>query len=301
MQQQCKACGYESPEADQFCRQCGGSLSAKSESSASPIGGYGRGEPNPSVVSAGTGRFPSSVGDAIAGDTARYYYPPQYAPAPGQMAPPPSYAPVPPVPSPRFQAAGVFFKGAFYFLLVAALLAATAGAVFFAQEAQNERRRRNDLEMRVRGGGGGNNANERAQGAWEHLESALTLLNEAAERAAGAGATISTGSETAIDLGKYAFPDAQVEATVAGRGNEALSLLTRQNFEEVRSFYERQFGKPVIQAQVGNYPGNNRKRLLFQSAASPTVLIKIEEMEEDRVKMVKITILRSLLRFSQGG
>lgn len=299
MQQPCKACGYESPEADRFCRQCGGQLPGESEFSPSPNLGYGKGEPNPPVMNVGTGRLPPSVGDAIAGNTARYPYPPQYAPAPAPFAPPLTYAPPQVVPAPpRFQILGMFFKGAFHFLLVAGLLAATAGAVFFSQEAQNERRRRNDLEMRVQGGGGGNNANARAQGAWGQMESALTLLNEASERAAGAGAMISTGNETSIDLGKYAFPGAQVEATVAGRGNEALSLLTRQNFDEVRAFYERQFGKPVIQAQGGNNERSDRKKLLFQSASSPTVLVKIEQLEEGRVK---ITVLRSLLRFPQGG
>src|SRR5512145_55253 len=92
MQQPCKSCGYESPESDKFCRQCGGQLSEESEFTSAVTLNHGKVEPNPQMASVGTGRFPPSVGDMIAGDTERYYSPPQYASPPVNIERPPQYA-----------------------------------------------------------------------------------------------------------------------------------------------------------------------------------------------------------------
>src|SRR5262245_55009416 len=93
MQQPCKTCGYESPETDKFCRQCGGQLAAESEFTSAATLNHGRVEPNPPMASVGPGRFPPSVGDVITADTERYYTPPQYAAAAAQ-APAPAPAPM---------------------------------------------------------------------------------------------------------------------------------------------------------------------------------------------------------------
>src|SRR5262245_47973107 len=98
MQQPCKKCGYESPEQDKFCRQCGDQLSEETEFTAAVTLNHGRVEPQQPMTSVGTGRFPPSVGDMIAGDTERYYSTPQYvAPAPAKFERPPAspaYAPL---------------------------------------------------------------------------------------------------------------------------------------------------------------------------------------------------------------
>jgi hypothetical protein len=256
-----------------------------SESPSTATINQGKAEPNPTITSAGTGRFPPSVGDAIAGETVRYYAAPQYAPAPVHVAQAPNLAPPPPS---RFNALARFMKGLFFFLLVAGLVGATAGAVFFSQEASRERRRRNELEQRAEARA---DANGRAKNAWEQMEDAVKLILEAEEKAAGAGATLSTGAEKPVDLGKYAYPGAQSEAKIGNYGSETLSMLTPNNFATVREFYERQFGKPVIQVLDDRHWGQARKKILFQSFP---ILVRVEEIEKSQVK---ITILHSLLRF----
>jgi hypothetical protein len=309
MQQACKKCGYESPEADKFCRQCGDQLSEETEFSAAVTLNHGKVEPHQPMASVGTGRLAPSIGDTIAGDTERYYSPPQYASAqanierpqayverqPAYAERPPVYAPITPPPPSRLKSFSGFMKGLFMFLLVGALLVTTSMAVFFSQEADHARRR---LDERERSTAGREQANGRAQDAWQQMEEALKLIHEAGEKAAGAGAEFIVSDEKSIDLDKYAYPDAQVEAKISSHGNEALSLLTRQNFDAVQTFYEKMFGKPVLQVVV-NHWGNQRKKLLFQSSTLPSVMVKVEEIEiegTDRIQ-VKITILHSFLRF----
>jgi hypothetical protein len=183
------------------------------------------------------------------------------------------------------------------FLLVAALLVTTGIAVRFSMEAEQFRR---ELRERERSGDGREQADGRAQNAWDQMEEALRLAHRAAEKAASAGATLAINGEKPIDLSKYAYPNAQVEAMIDSHGNEALSLLATDNFDDVQKFYERLLGKPVLQVAV-NQPGNQRKKLLYQSTTLPSVLVKVEEIEKrklDRdVIVAKITILHTFLRF----
>ncbi|HEX2490945.1 MAG TPA: zinc ribbon domain-containing protein, partial [Blastocatellia bacterium] len=91
MQEACKKCGYESPEADKFCRQCGDQLSAETEFTAAVTLNHGKVEPQKPMASVGTGRLAPSIGDTIAGDTERYYSPPQYAAAQANIERPQAY------------------------------------------------------------------------------------------------------------------------------------------------------------------------------------------------------------------
>ena len=313
MQEACKKCGYESPEADKFCRQCGDQLSAETEFTAAVTLNHGKVEPQKPMASVGTGRLAPSIGDTIAGDTERYYSPPQYAAAQSQpqyaaaqanierpqayverpqayVERPPAYALINPPPPSRFKSFSGFMKGFFVFLLVVALIVTTGIAIRMDMEADQARRQ---LRERDESSEGRERADGRAQNAWEQMEKALQLAHEAAEKAASAGATVTIGGEKPVDLSKYAYPDAQVEAMIDSHGNEALSLLARDNFDEVQKFYERQLGKPVLQTAVDRW-GNQRKKLLYQSSTLPTILVKIEEIERNRVK---ISILHSFLRF----
>jgi|RhiMetdeSRZDD1v2_1073273.scaffolds.fasta_scaffold426177_2 hypothetical protein len=290
MQQPCKACGYESPETDKFCRQCGGHLAVETEASAATTLNHGRVEPNPPMASVGTGRFPPSVGDVIAADTERYYSPPQYASAPANIERPPTYAPIDPARPSRLKTFSGLMKGMFMFLLITALLVTTGIAVRFSMEADEARRRWNERE---RSREGREQAGGRAQNAWDQMEEALQLANEAAEKAAGAGATLTISGEKPIDLNKYAYPGAQVESMIDSKGNEALSLLANDDFDDVQKYYDRLLGKPVLQVAVDRW-GNQRKKLLYQSPTLPSILVKVEEIDRRRVK---ITILNSFLRF----
>jgi hypothetical protein len=311
MQEACKKCGYESPEADKFCRQCGDQLSAETEFTAAVTLNHGRVEPQQPMASVGTGRLAPSIGDTIAGDTERYYSPPQYSAAQANIERPPAYAERPtayaerptvyasinPPPPSRFNSFSKFMKGMFMFLLVVALIVSTGVAVRFAMEADQFRR-----ELREREGSGDRmeQADGRAQNAWDQMEEALRLSHQAAKKAANAGATLSISGEKPIDLSKYSYPDAQVEAMIDSHGNEALSLLAYDNFENVQKFYERLLGKPVLQV-ADNQRGDQRKKLLYQSPTLPSILVKIEEISERKlgkdVPVAKITILHSFLRF----
>lgn len=288
--QLCNKCNYESPESDRFCRQCGGQLSIENEFTPTMTFSQAKAESNPPMVaSVGTGRFPPSVGDTIAGNTERYYTPPQYTQAPVTVER--IQIPDPPKTSSGswFTSFSGFMKGAFAFLLIAGLIFTTGLSVFFSQEARRERDRRYEQETRTRQRAGRENANDRAQDAWSQMEEALILAQEAAEKAANAGATLTISDERPIDLDKYTFPNADIEAKVTKQGHEALSLVTRQNFEAVQDFYEKKIGKPVLQLAE-----DQRKRNLFQSSTQPNILVKVEEVDRGRVK---ITILHSFLRF----
>ena len=286
----CKICGNESSEADKFCRQCGGQLSAESDFSSAATLNHGKGGPNPAVATAGTGRFPPSAADAILGETERYYNPPVYAPPPIYISQPPDLAQSRQSLTWPKALAG-FMKGLALFLLFAGLLTATGMAVYFSTEADRERDRRNDMEQKMSIGRGGD-ANSQAQDVWGQVNEALRLINEAEKRAKIIGATLSNNEEKSIDLSKYGYPDAQDEARSIIFGNKARSQITYQNIDTVRSHYERLFGQPILQGVWGN----ERKKLLFQASNLPPVLIKIEEIDETQVK---ITIVQTLIRFNK--
>jgi hypothetical protein len=254
-------------------------------------------EPGPPVASVGTGRFPPSVGDTIAGNTERYYSPPQYTSPPAISERLLSFEPLKPASSSWMNSFFRFMKGAYRFLLVAGLIVTTAMAVFFAQEANHERERNYERQNRARERYDRENANGRAQYAWDQIEEALILSQEAAEKAAEAGATLKTGDEKPIDLDKYAYENAEMEAKVTKQGSETLSLTTRQNFDAVQEFYEKKFGKPVLQVVVGHQE-NQRKKILFQASTQPPILIKVEQLDRGPVK---ITILHSFLWFPRAN
>jgi len=178
----------------------------------------------------------------------------------------------------------------FMFLLVAALLVTTGIAVRFSMEADEARRRLNERDSAM---DGREQAGGRAQNAWDQMEEALRLSHQAAEKAASAGATLTISGEKPIDLSKYAYPGAQVEAMIDSKGNEALSLLANDNFDDVQKYYDRLLGKLVLQVAVDRW-GNQRKKLLYQSSTLPSILVKVEEIDR---RKVKITILNSFLRF----
>lgn len=303
MQLLCKTCGHDSPDTDKFCRFCGGQLRSETEFTSAPTLNHGKMDPPLATPGVGTGRLPPSIGDITLGETGRMYYAPQpqYAPGPPPnmvAAQPAAFVP-PPVKDHYWgRALGRFFKGLMFLFLIVGLVAATGSAIFMSKELDRERSQRWQRENR-RGRDSGSNPSGRAQDAWDQMEEALNLMNEAAERAASAGAEIAADGQKPVDLGKYSYPNARTISAFEGSGKEMLSQVARQNFETVREFYEKQFGKPVIQAgQNNNGPGRNSgpQKLLFQSTFTPTILVKIED-DPGPGDQVKITILRSLFHF----
>ena len=75
----CPSCSYGSPDSARFCRQCGAPLPAESELTESTTQHYSRREPI--VAAAPSAPLPPSIGDAVAGETARYQQPLQVVPS----------------------------------------------------------------------------------------------------------------------------------------------------------------------------------------------------------------------------
>src|SRR5262249_29337841 len=162
----------------------------------------------------GTGRFPPSVGDTIAGNTERYYSPPQYVQSPANLEPLPSFAPPTSDPAPPMNSFFRFMKVAARFFLVVGLIVTTSMAVVFSQQADHARRERGELERQARTRASRENANGRAQNAWDQMEEALILSQEASEKAADAGATLTVSDERPVNLDRFAYPKAETEAKV---------------------------------------------------------------------------------------
>lgn len=306
MQLPCKKCGFESPEDDHFCRQCGAALSAENEVSSAATINYGRQEARRPSVGMHTGPLPPSVADSIAGETDRFYRPPQAVTPPVGYPPQPMfYPPSKPEPSSWGKSIGGFFRGIFFFLLVAGLVGATGAAVFFSQEARRERDRRDNIERRIPNR---SDPNERANDAWQQFEEAIRLADTASESARNVGATIGSTDNKPVDLSKYAYKNASEDAAIYNPGDETLSMTTKDSLEDVRKYYENLAGKPVLQAHNEIYDrGQNWKlrKMIYQISTPSPILVRVEETyqysgpDQDR-RQVRITILRTILHFPQN-
>src|SRR5437867_10839642 len=73
----CPSCDYESPDNSRFCRQCGAPLLSERDLAEARTRNYGR---QAAVVAAPSAPLPPSIGDAVAGETARYQQSLQAAP-----------------------------------------------------------------------------------------------------------------------------------------------------------------------------------------------------------------------------
>lgn len=303
MQLPCKKCGFESPEDDHFCRQCGAALSAENEFSSATTINYGRQEARRPSVGMHTGPLPPSVADSIAGETDRFYRPPQAVtpPAAGYPPQPMFYPPPKPESSSWGKSISSFFRGIFFFLIIAGLVGATGSAVFWSQEARREKILRDEQDQLI---SKRTDPKGKAQLAWQQLEEAIKLADRANEKAKISGATIGASEEKTVDLSKYIYPNAQEDASLTGPGEETLSTLTTDKFEDVRKYYEEKFGKPVLQSteEIRRTP---MRKILFQVSPASQILIRVEESENRRPgadrSQVRITIHRTLLRFPQNA
>jgi hypothetical protein len=290
MQQICQHCGYDSPGSDRFCRQCGGSLSAETEVSSATTRNYGRQEAAPSVIVAGSGRLPPSVGDAIAGETERYYQ----APRPS-MTPTQNTAPI----KSRFRPWRLIL------MLLVLIIGAAVGAAVTASltsdrrpslppeeiarmQSQREAQRRQEeykrrIEDKLR------EAQDRSREASERQREALERAREAAERARDAGAALTVTTEKPIDLSQYEYTGATVSRAIRIPGHEMLTMNTPDSFDSVNQFFQKKFGKPII--QINNPIDEWGKKLIFQSDTAPPISVSVEPDDENNGQL-KITILR---------
>ncbi len=283
MQQSCQQCGFLSPTSARFCRQCGSTLFVETELSGAATRNYGRQEP--SIATPVSGHLPPSVGDAIAGETERYYQPPPWSPVPLT----PNTAPI------QSKA-----KSPMWIVLMLILFFGVSGGAFLTgknvgrrtgsppieysaedEARQREEDQRRELEDRIR------EAQDRAREALDRQREALDRAREAAEQAGEAGAAIALPNEKLLDLTPYEYPGATVGSSIRIPGHEILSQRTSDDFDAVLQFYQKKLGKPIIHSNE-----TWEKRLLFQSAGTPAISVSVET-DYEHGGQLKIVVLRS--------
>lgn len=293
MQISCTQCGYESPASARYCRQCGTTLALETETSGAATRNYGRQEPAPPISAVGSGRLHPSIGDAIAGETERYYRPPYMAPMAGGT---PNTA--------RIKSKTGLMKLGFFILLMMAVL--FVGAIVGIgvtggfddrrdhqespideaeqRRVEAEQRRQEQIERaqeQVR------EAEERAKEALQRQQEALDQAREAAERASQAGSSFVGNGEKLLDLKPYEYPNATTGNAIRIPGHEILTQTTSDKIEAITEFYQKKLGDPLIRITDGE-----DKRVVFQSSNSPALVVSIEPVDESP-NQFKITTLRS--------
>ncbi len=291
--QHCPTCGYQSPDGTRFCRQCGEQLAPGSDPLESTTRTYGRREAV--APAAGSMSLPPSIGDAVAGDTARYQ-----RPAPVVQ---PGY-----VPPGRFPAAAdtSSFKkkrrllkwGGLLFALLAsggigaAINEASNDDRIYLSQDDRTRLERIRIEDQVKRSltGAVTEFQERAREQVSQRLEAIERAREDAERAAERGDVTALG-EKPLDLTPFEYPGASAGQYSRIPGRELLTQRTKDDVDTVTRFYQEKLGKPFIQVSE-----RNPRQILFQSPGSPSVTVLVRETR-DRSRQPEIIILRSPFRF----
>lgn len=289
----CPNCGFESPDNARFCRQCGVSLLAESEEQEAATRNYGR--QGPVIAAAGSAPLPPSIGDVVAGDTARYQQPlwsasPVYAP-PSMVAPASKTS--------SLKSKWRFLKwGGF---LLALLMSGGIGASINQESNRNRvylssedrvRLERLRIEDRIKQTltGSISDYQDRVREGLERRLAEIDRLKDDVQRAAERGELTATG-EKPLDLTGYEYQGASAGQYSKIPGKELLTQRTKDDFETVIRFYQEKLGKPFVQVSE-----RNQKQALFQSPGTPSVTVLVREMR-DRLRQPEIIILRSPFRF----
>jgi hypothetical protein len=86
-------------------------------------------------------------------------------------------------------------------------------------------------------------------------------------------------------LEQYKYPNAKVENSVRFGGNESVTMTTDDSVSEVRDYYQKRGGSPMVENEAGD-------RFVFKISDSPTILITINPDKDDSDK-TQITVFRS--------
>lgn len=294
----CPSCGYESPDNSRFCRQCGAPLLAERELAEARTRNYGRqaqvGAAAPSAP------LPPSIGDVVAGETARYQQ--------SFQAAPPAYTPLdkisPAANTASFKPKRRYLKwgGVVLALLISGGIGAAIneesnnGRVFLSGEdrARLERLRAEDQMNETMIG----SVIERQERVRQDLERRLEEIErskEEAERAAERGDVATTG-EDPLNFTAYEYQGASAGQYSRIPGKELLTQRTTDDFEKVIQFYGSppfDFGKPFVQIN-----DRNQRQALFQfgGTRNPSFTVLVREVREQSFH-TEIIMLRSPFRF----
>ena len=84
---------------------------------------------------------------------------------------------------------------------------------------------------------------------------------------------------------KYKYPNARVESSVRAFGNETLTMTTDDGVSEVRDYYQKRLGSPMVENE-------DDASVMFKISDSPMILITINQDKDDSDK-TRITVVRS--------
>jgi hypothetical protein len=293
----CQSCGYVSPETSKFCRQCGALLISDGDPMEAATRNYGR--QGPAVATAGSTPLPPSIGDAVAGETARYPRPPQaslhvYTP-PGPPAAAPDTASLKPKRRLRILKWGAIFMAMMMSMGIGALIneESNSGRVLLERtdEIRLERLRTEDRLRTTMTG----SAVEQQERLLREIESRLEAVDRAsreAERAAERGEDILAGGEKPLDLAAYEYQGASMGQFSRIPGRELLKQSTKDEFETVSRFYQEKLGKPFVFINE-----RNRKQSLFQIPGTPSVTVLVRQARDRGANQTEILVMRSPFRF----
>jgi len=287
----CPSCDYESPDNTRFCRQCGTPLLSERDLGEARTRNYGR----QGAAVAPSAPLPPNIGDAVAGDTARYQYPFQAA----SSAYVPSERVSPAANTASFKSKRRYLKwGGFVLaLLISGGIGAAineesnSGRIYLPAEdrARLERLRAED-RMNQTLTGSAIEIQEHVRQELERRLEAVERAKEEAERAAERGDVAATG-EKPLDLTEYEYQGASTGQYSKIPGKEMVTQRTQDNFETVSKFYQEKLGQPL--AQVSD---RNARQALFHYGRVPPVMVLVREGRE-RSRQTEIIILRSPFRF----
>lgn len=282
----CSACGYESPASARFCRQCGVQLSAAFDVTEATTRNFGRQEAPP-VMTKESAPLPPHIGDAMAGNTARY----QSAVGGADYRPPvhfPSVANTSSLKSPRrLLKWGGFVLALFISGGMGAALneAANKGRIRINEREQGVLQQYRDEQKLV--GKIGEAVDDQRERATDELENRLDEVDRAIGEAKRAGKrpVILTAESQLLDLNPLKYPGSGTNQEYRSIGREMLQQQTADEFDVVANFYQQKMGNPIAQ-----FNERNLRRSVFQSADKPDITVMLSQRNR---RPLEITILRS--------
>jgi len=279
MQQPCPRCGYVSDRPTRFCRQCGARLIVENEATSATTREYAPHQAmNQYDDEAYRSQFAQSGrAEAESPETSRFYRPPMTPDYPNYTA---NY----PATEPKKSGAWKWLLIAlFCFLLVGAGIGVMAiSALRARQAAENFAPDAEEIAARVR-----EEIEREMERAREEAQRAVEDMNRAAENGAAAPPAPPPPpppGEAPAGLQQYKYPGAEMSQSASVVGNEFVKMLTGDSVGEVREYYQRRFGNPVIKG--------DDESVVFQIPGSPATIIAIAHDDENAGK-TQITVLRS--------
>ncbi len=276
MQQPCPRCGYVSDRPARFCRQCGARLVVENEATSATTREHPPHQaPNPYDDEPYRSQFAQS-GRAGAGtpETSRFYRSPLTPNYPNYTA---NYQATEPKKSGAWKWVLIAL---FCFLLVGGGISAMVISAIRAKQAEENFAPDAEELERVK---------DDVRRAIEDMKRAADDARRAAEEDVATAPPAPpppppAPGQAPAGLQQYKYPGAETTQSASVAGNEFVKMLTEDNVSEVREYYQRRLGDPVIKGDEEN--------VVFQIPGSPTTIIAITP-DEDNAGKTQITVFRS--------